>query len=170
MKAKGIRFVSISGNQYYQLRSFFPDIAHEMTFVGENGAYVVENSRVLKSHCLPLDTVSLVLNHLREAGLDHELVLCGERSAYICESVSQEAKDYFSFHNHRLEMLDSVNPLPDDGFMKFSFNTPNEHTLAIVDQLNSYLGHHVQAVSSGHCKRGEQGNSYGLLAEALGTD
>jgi hydroxymethylpyrimidine pyrophosphatase-like HAD family hydrolase len=30
MKAQGIRFVVASGNQYYQLISFFPEIAHEM--------------------------------------------------------------------------------------------------------------------------------------------
>lgn len=39
MKTKGIRFVVASGNQYYQLRSFFPEIEHEIAFVAENGAY-----------------------------------------------------------------------------------------------------------------------------------
>ena len=33
MKQKGIRFVVASGNQYYQLISFFPEIAHEIAFV-----------------------------------------------------------------------------------------------------------------------------------------
>jgi hydroxymethylpyrimidine pyrophosphatase-like HAD family hydrolase len=34
MKEQGIRFVVASGNQYYQLISFFPEIAHEIAFVG----------------------------------------------------------------------------------------------------------------------------------------
>ncbi|XPE43939.1 HAD hydrolase family protein [Shigella flexneri] len=35
MKAQGIRFVIASGNQYYQLISFFPEIANEIAFVAE---------------------------------------------------------------------------------------------------------------------------------------
>lgn len=41
MKRQGIRFVVASGNQYYQLISFFPEIAHEIAFVAENGGWVV---------------------------------------------------------------------------------------------------------------------------------
>ena len=32
MREQNIRFVVASGNQYYQLISFFPDIAHEIAF------------------------------------------------------------------------------------------------------------------------------------------
>lgn len=39
MKAQGIRFVVASGNQYYQLISFFPEIANEIAFVAENGGW-----------------------------------------------------------------------------------------------------------------------------------
>ncbi|MEH1316930.1 HAD hydrolase family protein, partial [Citrobacter farmeri] len=31
MKTQGIRFAVASGNQYYQLISFFPEIAHEIS-------------------------------------------------------------------------------------------------------------------------------------------
>ncbi|WP_252492317.1 HAD hydrolase family protein, partial [Escherichia coli] len=43
MKAQGIRFVVASGNQYYQLISFFPEIANEIAFVAENGGWVLMN-------------------------------------------------------------------------------------------------------------------------------
>ncbi|WP_438838611.1 HAD hydrolase family protein [Streptococcus pluranimalium] len=42
MKASGVRFVAISGNQYHQIRSFFKDVEDQMTIVGDNGAYIVE--------------------------------------------------------------------------------------------------------------------------------
>ena len=38
MKAQQIRFVVASGNQYYQLASFFPEIVGEIAFVAENDA------------------------------------------------------------------------------------------------------------------------------------
>lgn len=64
MKAQGIRFVVASGNQYYQLISFFPEIAHEISFVAENGGWVVSegedvfNGELSKAH---FETVASVL-------------------------------------------------------------------------------------------------------------
>ena len=52
MKEQGIRFVVASGNQYYQLISFFPEIAHEIAFVAENGGWVVSAGEdVLTVNC-----------------------------------------------------------------------------------------------------------------------
>ena len=41
LKKRNIEFVVASGNQYYQLISFFPEIAHQIAFVAENGGWVV---------------------------------------------------------------------------------------------------------------------------------
>ncbi|HAS9941873.1 TPA: HAD hydrolase family protein, partial [Salmonella enterica subsp. enterica serovar Typhimurium] len=40
MKKRGIEFVVASGNQYYQLISFFPELKDAISFVAENGALV----------------------------------------------------------------------------------------------------------------------------------
>ena len=42
LKEKGIKFVVASGNQYYQLISFFPEIYRDISFVAENGALVYD--------------------------------------------------------------------------------------------------------------------------------
>jgi hydroxymethylpyrimidine pyrophosphatase-like HAD family hydrolase len=80
-EAQGIRFVVASGNQYYQLISFFPEIAHEIAFVAENGGWVVSagedvfNGELSKDH---FKTVATVLNDV--PGI--EIIACGKRSAY----------------------------------------------------------------------------------------
>ena len=51
MKAQGIRFVVASGNQYYQLISFFPEIANEIAFVAENGGWVVSEGKGCVYYC-----------------------------------------------------------------------------------------------------------------------
>ncbi|MBE8208092.1 HAD hydrolase family protein, partial [Leptospira borgpetersenii serovar Ballum] len=43
LKQQGIKFVVASGNQYYQLISFFPEIKDEIAFVAENGALVYDH-------------------------------------------------------------------------------------------------------------------------------
>ncbi|CQR24562.1 HAD-superfamily hydrolase / phosphatase [Streptococcus varani] len=150
MQEKGIRFVAISGNQYYQIKSFFPNLQDKITIVGENGAYIVENGIFLKSYRLPNEIVRTVLDYLREHDMDDELVLCGEASAYILKSAKPEAKDYFALYYHNLIEVDAFEFLPADHFMKFSFNTPEEVTMDIIAHLNDLLGDQVQAVSSGH--------------------
>ena len=77
MKEQGIRFVVASGNQYYQLISFFPEIAHEIAFVAENGGWVVDagedvfNGELTKAH---FSTVATVLNDV--PGI--EIIACGK--------------------------------------------------------------------------------------------
>lgn len=42
LKARDIEFVVASGNQYYQLISFFPELKDRISFVAENGALVFD--------------------------------------------------------------------------------------------------------------------------------
>ncbi len=47
MKEVGCHFVVASGNQYYQLRDLFPDLANEFAFVAENRALVKDEDELL---------------------------------------------------------------------------------------------------------------------------
>lgn len=47
LKKRNIEFVVASGNQYYQLISFFPELKDEISFVAENGALVYEHGKQL---------------------------------------------------------------------------------------------------------------------------
>ena len=91
MKAQGIRFVVASGNQYYQLISFFPEIAHEISFVAENGGWVVSegedvfNGELSKAH---FETVASVLNDV--PGI--EIIACGKSSTYTLKCYDEAFK------------------------------------------------------------------------------
>ena len=150
MQEKGIRFVAISGNQYYQIASFFEDYTDKMTIVGENGSYFVENDHFLNSYPLPIEVVRGVLDYLAERQLDDELVLSGEVCAYILARSSPEAIAFFKKYHSKLELVDSFESLPDDRFLKFSFNTPEEETYQIIDDLKAILGDVIDATTSGH--------------------
>lgn len=66
LKAKEVRFVVASGNQYAQISSFFPEIWREITFVSENGGLVFEKGNLLikKIIAKPIiqDTLTLLEN------------------------------------------------------------------------------------------------------------
>lgn len=45
LQLRGVRFVIASGNQYFQLKSFFKDYP-EMIYLAENGAYIRDADHV----------------------------------------------------------------------------------------------------------------------------
>ena len=83
MKAVDCQFVVASGNQYYQLRSLFPNYYDELSFVAENGAFVKDKTEVLFSADMPRKAIEVVLDLCKDYP-EVKNVMCGLNSAY-CE-------------------------------------------------------------------------------------
>ncbi|MEX5392949.1 HAD hydrolase family protein, partial [Enterobacter cloacae] len=81
LKEKGIKFVVASGNQYYQLISFFPEICHDIAFVAENGALVYDQGqRVHHGELITAQFHNVVDELGKFDGIN--FVVCGLESAY----------------------------------------------------------------------------------------
>ena len=65
LQQRGIEFVVASGNQYYQLISFFPEVAHEIAFVAENGGWVVSAGEDVFNCRMPQEHFNTVIDHLQ---------------------------------------------------------------------------------------------------------
>jgi hydroxymethylpyrimidine pyrophosphatase-like HAD family hydrolase len=147
MKEQGIRFVVASGNQYYQLISFFPEIAHEIAFVAENGGWVVSagedvfNGELSKEDLLPWRRVK------RCPGM--EIIACGKGSAYTLKSYNDSFKAIAAKYYHRLEMVDNFDNL-NDIFFKFGLNVSDDEIPRIQPMLHEKLGDIMVPVTTGH--------------------
>ncbi|KKF42085.1 Cof-type HAD-IIB family hydrolase [Streptococcus uberis] len=146
----GKKFVAISGNQYYQIKGFFEEVADHMTIVGENGAFIVDQGELLQTSPIEMEVVEKVITYLDRNDLSPESVVCGEQAAYILKTASQENKDYFGTYYTKMVEVDSFQDLPEDAILKFSFNTPLDTTEEIIDMLNQTLSDQVIAVATGH--------------------
>ncbi len=93
MKARGIRFVVASGNQYYQLTSFFPDIADDIAFVAENGAWVVCEGEDVFNGELSDDEYRYVIDHLMTLD-DLEIIACGKTAATRLSATMSASKTW----------------------------------------------------------------------------
>ncbi|MBF7855842.1 HAD hydrolase family protein, partial [Klebsiella pneumoniae] len=84
LQQRGIKFVVASGNQYYQLISFFPEIREQISFVAENGALVYEHGKQLFHGELTRHESQVVIGELLK---DPQLnfVACGLQSAYVSD-------------------------------------------------------------------------------------
>lgn len=148
MKARGIRFVVASGNQYYQLRSFFPGIDHEISFVADNGGWVVSENQDVFNGALTKQQYDTVIDHLLT--LPHvDIITCGKRSGYTLQSYSEGFKRMAGMYYHRLELVnDFIHP--DDVIFKFALNLPDDLLADTMDSLTAILEGIVVPVSSGH--------------------
>lgn len=149
MLQKEVKFVVASGNQYYQLKSFFPEIAEDISFVAENGALVISEGRELFCGEMALSLVQEVLAFL-ETLPDVQTILCGRHSAYVSEQEKTEFVEHGRIYYHRLKVVPSLLTLTDDTFFKFALNVPVEATEEMMALLNQKFSGKIVAVTSGH--------------------
>lgn len=148
MKDLGIKFVVASGNQYYQLKSFYGDIQDEISYVAENGAFVVDEGEEVSSVSIPKAHVEAVT---REIAKHDKLstIVCGKESAYVLDHVTE---DYFKTIQKFYKRLKRVGNFEDidDQILKFALSCPAEDTDGLKDFLEDILGEYVTPASSGH--------------------
>ncbi|ALB62208.1 Protein ybjI [Cronobacter condimenti 1330] len=148
LKARGIRFVVASGNQYYQLVSFFPEIADEIAFVAENGAWVVCEGEDVFNGELTEEQYRHVISHLLTME-DLEIIACGKNSGYTLNRYDERFKKMAARYYHRLQYVDDLRCVKDI-FFKFALNLPDMHLLKTMDALTEALEGIMVPVSSGH--------------------
>lgn len=147
LQARGIEFVVASGNQFYQLISFFPEIKDEISFVAENGALVYEHGKELFHGELTRHEYQIVLGELlKSEGLN--FVACGLESAYVSKSAPPEFVELMSHHYHRLKLVSDYREI-DDKMFKFSLNLPDSEIPQLVDALHVSLDGIMKPVTSG---------------------
>ncbi|KAB7672166.1 Cof-type HAD-IIB family hydrolase [Bacillus sp. B1-b2] len=148
MKENNIKFVVASGNQYYQLKSFFGDIQEELCYVSENGALIIDQGKEEFSVDIKKRDVASILEEL----VQHKklsVVLCGKESAYVLDSVSTDFYETMNKYYHRLKKVKSFEGV-DDQILKFALSCPEEETIDLRDLLHQKIGSTITPVSSGH--------------------
>ena len=130
LKARNIEFVVASGNQYYQLISFFPELKDQISFVAENGA--------------------LVFDHGEQ--IFHGELTRHESQIVIGELLKDKAPEAFvklmSKHYHRLKPISDYRDI-EDVLFKFSLNLPDSDIPNLVDKLHVSLDGIMKPVTSG---------------------
>ena len=103
MKEKNVRFVCASGNQFPQLKYYLEDYHDQMTFIAENGAYIIENGKELDSALISMDVVSHAIHTLREYG-NVPFILCGKNGAYVHTDIPSDYYKMFLLTNYLLDL------------------------------------------------------------------
>ena len=124
-----IRFIVASGDQYYFLRSLFPDIADDLAFVAENGVLTVDCNQEIACGQLKAADVTRIVAYL-ETLPQTNYIVCGRQYAYVKDTMP----DYFT----------------GDKIFKFALTVPAKKMRAIAHDINTKFAGIIRATASGN--------------------
>lgn len=151
LKNQDIKFVVASGNQYDQLKSFFPENHTEMSFVSENGANIIVKGQHYYNAQLPMDKVLASLKGIN--ALEPIVnVVCGKNSAYVSQDISEEVFKSVSFYYPSIQKLEKLEDVANQGdeIFKFALTFPASGIDEKLKALDKVLAGEMIPVSSGH--------------------
>ncbi len=177
MKRRGIKFVVASGNQYYQLKSFFPDISSEIAFVAENGAWIIDRDEELFCGAFSRDDIDAVLDTLHNGHYPElRYILCGRESAYYFEGLDESWLVKMRHYCHRLKPIRSLDEVADDKLFKFALNLSDDYVEPLMADIERLHQGSAAATSSGHgsvdliVPGNHKGHGLDLLGKRWGID
>ncbi|MCU4426298.1 MULTISPECIES: Cof-type HAD-IIB family hydrolase [Acinetobacter] len=133
LKQNKIHFVVASGNQHAKLVTYFPEISHEIAFIAENGAHVVDAGQELAFAHLSQQQFIETLKAINST-YTSKMVICGKQSAYV--HTSMQAEDYAKVARYfeKLTVIDDFYAL-DDLVCKITFIAQENESFAIFQDL-----------------------------------
>lgn len=148
LRQRNIKFVVASGNQYYQLKSFFPGRDDELAYVAENGAYVVDKNQEIYCGRLADEAVKQVIAVISQLpGVS--FLVCGRKGASVLAGAGEAFINEMRFYYHRLEIIDDYDQI-DDSVFKFALSYVEDDVTGLMAEITRRLGDIVVPVSSGH--------------------
>lgn len=148
MAQQGIRFIVASGDQYYFLRSLFPDIADDLAFVAENGVLTVDRNQEITCGQLKTADITRIIAYL-ETLPQTNYIVCGRQYAYVKDTMP----DYFIQNMDKFYTRTKVVPEFDftgDKIFKFALTVPAERMRAISHNINTKFAGIIRATASGN--------------------
>lgn len=150
LKQNNIHFVVASGNQLAKLVTYFPEISHEIAFIAENGAHVVDAGQEIAFAHLSQEQFIKILKAI-DSVYTSKMVICGKQSAYVHRSMNAEDYAKVARYFEMLTVVDDFYGL-DDLVCKITFTAEENESFAIFEhfQKQSFVNDKVLVpVSSG---------------------
>lgn len=146
LRAGGVRFAVVSGNQDVQLRGFFDD-PQEFAFVSDNGAMVIVDGSELVSVRIGASVVEEVARFLEECDLP--FIASGPGRAFALAAAPRPFVTRMRRYYPRLETVEGIQDVSGQVF-KFALSLPPKEARSFERALHGRVGDAVVPVTSGH--------------------
>lgn len=147
IESKEASFVIASGRSYSALSIQFADYAHKLSFICDNGAYIVYNGELISISIIPHETVCEIIKCCNENGLT--ALLCGKKGTYYSSSDNIYRTEIGTYYNNAV-FLSDLTSCSDDIFKIAVFEEKGieDHGNVI---LRGKFGDKVNVALSGRC-------------------
>ena len=174
MKDRGIRFVVASGNPLKQLKGTFEGMSEELTYIADNGGYIVEEEQELfLSNLSKADCV-----HIIEAMKQMPDVLCWtctKDQSYTLSSISDHYFQMFLPYFPGVKKIDDFLMIKED-IIKFALYLPDGNVEERIKDFIEIVSEQVRVVDSGHdcvdliSRKTNKGTALQFLMERYGIE
>lgn len=148
LKDRGIRFVVASGNPYLKLQQCFPEIQKELTYIAENGGYIMDQGEELFSaHLLPQDS-QLIIDTLKTMP-DVLCWACTKEQSYTLETLPEEYYQMFLPYFPDVKKIKDFKDI-EEPIVKFALYLPQKNVNERIHDLTEIVQQNVKIVDSGH--------------------
>lgn len=149
MTHQGVRFIIASGDQYYFLRSLFPDQADQLAYVAENGVLTIDHNEEIACDRLAKSDVKAVTEYL-DSLPDVNYCASGRQFAYVPANTDEKFKKIIPNFYTQIKVVDHITDVTDDFIFKFALNVPYEQQAEISRNINSKFKGIIRATASGY--------------------
>lgn len=148
LQNQGIRFVVASGNQYFQLKDFFPDFP-DIIYVAENGAIIRDQKKFYNLHVYKPEAVKALEDFLVTLLPEINFLMCGVESAYGLDILDPDFMKMSANFYHHLASIKDFSEI-DDQIVKVGLSCPPEKTEYYINLFKEKLSDYCDVTSSGH--------------------
>lgn len=148
MEAAGCHFVVASGNQFFQLRDFFPRSWRHIGFVAENGAYVSDGSDLVFCGEIPPEVARRTIDWVEHDARVLTVMSCREM-AYVRRGTPEPFFRIMKRYYHRLDWADDLRDVRDP-VLKFALSVPEAETWEYFHRFERELPKGLVPTTSGH--------------------
>lgn len=110
---KKIKFVISSGRSFCALKAQFEKYLENMSFICDNGAYVVDCGELIYVSLLPKDIVTRCIDLCEQNG--YTLLLCGKNGTWHNSKSAASQKEISQYYNNQV-FVNDLNTVDDDIF------------------------------------------------------
>lgn len=170
LKEKGIKLMPLSGDQYDQIISFFPEEKNELIVGSLNGSLVYERGNLIHADFLDGGLVLELMEAIIQNNLAPYTMLCGEKFCYFLKNADTIFRKRMNFYFSKNVDVEGFVPLPKDNFVEFVL-APQDSIEEVIKLLNNVSRGRVKVFNSGvnsvdiFNKEVNKGNSLKWFAE-----
>lgn len=148
LKERGIHFVVASGNPYLKLQNCFPHIQNELTYIAENGGYIMSQGQELFSAHLSSQDSLLIIDALQTMP-DVLCWVCTKKQSYTLETLPEIYYQMFLPYFPDVKKVKDFKDI-EEPIIKFALYLPQQNVNERIHDLSEIIQQKARIVDSGH--------------------